>query len=181
MEDVPLNYRIGDLTLKMIGPSSSPMMKSMGSETRALLPWAEWLCIEHASTMPAAHAYRNACKTLRRHLEILKYAPIAPPLPMCQELMDTCLCHLLHLRECGVVYLPKHHAWVHMTRGIRRFGNPMRYATFLDESLNLHAAVAAACAHRAQWEVRVFDRLALAGDVATGQASFFFGAGRGSA
>ena len=66
------------------------------------------------------------------------------------------------------------HAWVHMTRGIQRFGNPMRYATFLDESLNLHAAVAAACAHRAQWEVRVFDRLGLVGDVATGQASFFW-------
>ena len=40
MEGVPLNYRIGDLTLKMIGPYSSPMMKTMGSETRALLPWA---------------------------------------------------------------------------------------------------------------------------------------------
>ena len=50
------------------------------------------------------------------------------------------------------------HAWVHMTRGMQRFGNPMRYATFLDESLKLHAAVAAACAHRAQWETSQLAR-----------------------
>ena len=66
-----------------------------------------------------------------------------------------------------------------MTRGIQRFGNPMRYATFLDERLNLHAAVAAACAHRAQWEVRVFDRLGLAETPQLARRRFLVLAGAG--
>eukprot|EP00959_Pyramimonas_sp_CCMP1952_P429008 8984874-Pyramimonas_sp.AAC.1 len=51
----------------------------------------------------------------------------------------------------------------------------MKYATLLDESLNLHAAVAAANVHKAHWEMRLFEMIDLQGDMAVGQQRSFHG------
>eukprot|EP00959_Pyramimonas_sp_CCMP1952_P149920 3137012-Pyramimonas_sp.AAC.1 len=60
-----------------------------------------------------------------------------------------------------------------MTRRMVQFGNPYKYATFLDESLNLNAAVAANNSHRGNWEPRIFEKINLQGALASGQARFF--------
>eukprot|EP00959_Pyramimonas_sp_CCMP1952_P357150 7478355-Pyramimonas_sp.AAC.1 len=102
-------------------------------------------------------------------------APKEPPPETVQELFDRAKHHNLSLGLAGAPYMHKHHFWIHMIRRIPRFGNPMLYGTFVDESLNLDAAVAAASSHAANWEFRTFEKLSLHGYLARGYARRFFG------
>ena len=69
----------------------------------------------------------------------------------------------------------KHHFLVHLVRRSVKHGNPLKSATFLDETLNLPAAVAASSVHRSLWERRLFERVSLQGEMAIGQQRYFYG------
>lgn len=178
---IPLNYQIGGWQKSMIGSPEYPDLKTMGSETNALLPWALAVCVEFSSRIDHGFALTEACRSLCNFMCDLKQAPAMPSHETIRKLMDNCLRHVHFVKEIGIPFMFKHHFWVHMVRRIPRYGNPFKFACFLDESLNLHAAVAAANVHRAHWEQRLFERIDLLGDLARGQHRFFYGSGASGA
>jgi len=173
--NVSQDYRVKRFEKSMIGAEEYPIMQTMGSETNRMLPWAEKVCGEFVGAMHNGRHLLDAVSSLRKHMEILKAAPKQPPPATVQQLFDLAKQHNLSIQLAGFTHLHKNHFWVHMVRRITRFGNPMYYGTFLDESLNLDAAVATASSHAANWEVRTFEKLSLHGQLARGHARHFFG------
>ena len=90
-------------------------------------------------------------------------------------LLDLSKRHNHYMTEADVPQLIKNDFFVHLVRRSLRHGNPLRCATFLDETLNLPAAVAASSVHRSNWERRLFERVALQGNMSVGQQRFFYG------
>lgn len=131
----------------------------MGCETNVLLPFGLVMVDKYFACMDTPVAIANAIQSLVLHVDQLKQCPRVPDAAYCQCLMDSCVATLENLREAGSSDLPKFHYWIHMCKRTFYFGPPMFASTFLDESLNLQAATAAAASHRANWETR-FDRLA---------------------
>ena len=147
-------------------------MKTMGGETMHILPWCVHLIDKYGGKMPTPEPLKRACQTLIRHVRLLKACPIRPVRSYCQELLDTALDFLDYTKESGTEFLPKHHFWLEMVRKVQKTGPPYELACFLDESLNLHAANAAAAVHKTNWEVRFFERISLHAQYGEGQASF---------
>ena len=172
---VPQNYRVHELTVSMIGSREYPGLKTMGSETNAILPWAFNLCETFSGRMENGFALTEACRNLLAFMQLLKASPTIIDRETGSMLLDLCKQHNHYMKEADVPPLFKHHFVVHLVRRSLRHGNPLRCATFLDESLNLPAAVAASSVHRSNWEKRLFERVSLQGNLAVGQHRFFYG------
>ena len=69
-------------------------------------------------------------------------------------------------RVSGVVMLPKHLIFIHLTIFIKHTGNPKYFANFLDESLNSILKSIAQGVHRLTWERSIFCRVRLLPTVA---------------
>ena len=174
-EDVPQNYRVQEISVNMIGSREYPMLKTMGSETNALLPWALWLCQKYGDRLEYGFVLTEACRSLLGFMEVLKGAPAAIDRATASLLLELCIQHNHWMDEADVPKIFKNNFLAHLARRSVKHGNPLKSATFLDETLNLPAAVAASRVHRSSWERRLFERVSLQGEMAIGQQRFFYG------
>ena len=161
--DVPPDMRLGCLTMAMIGDKEAPELKTKAAETGILLGWAIALLGEHERAVHMGTELLASGNALASYMELLDASPRVVDFATCTKLLDYCLRHLILFGAAGGVYTPKHHLFVHMTLKIEVHGNPKHHSTFVDETLNGAVALVAGKAHRANWESRIFERVALHG------------------
>ena len=75
------------------------------------------------------------------------------------NLMNYCINHLVTYKKAGCRMVPKHHAFIHLTRGINFSGNPRYTSTYEDESENGIIAQIGMKVHRSTFVKSVFERL----------------------
>eukprot|EP00959_Pyramimonas_sp_CCMP1952_P382801 8021164-Pyramimonas_sp.AAC.1 len=66
VQGVPRNYRLSGVARKMIGTASLPQMKTMASETNALLPWVLTLCRQCQRQFPNGKPLMEAVGTVQK-------------------------------------------------------------------------------------------------------------------
>ena len=159
--NVPQNYRINDITDKLIGTRKAPDLKTKAGETGVLVRWATDLCQRHARSMKLGDELLAAGECLLEYMAILKEHDRIVPRSACQRLLDLCTRHISLLQLAQLPLVPKHHLMVHLTLRIPTRGNPRFYSTFLDESLNAALAKIAGASHRTTWETSIFSRVRL--------------------
>ena len=157
----PLDIRLTDLTVKMLGSPAHHALKTKAAELGPLLDWAHWLCQRYPAHIEHCLELREAGVALMRYMELMRTSPLHPEPHVCQEFMTCCLRHLCMAEKAEISFVPKHHMFAHMTQRIVKQGNPKFYSTFLDESLNAVISYIAGSVHRKHWEKRVFQRLRL--------------------
>ena len=106
---IPQDYRINRLEQSMIGEEHIPMMKTMGSETNAMLPWAVKLCGVHARTIEYGHDLHQAALALERYVAIIKRSPKRIPREIVAQLLDLAICHNEYTKRADLPLLFKHH------------------------------------------------------------------------
>ena len=81
------------------------------------------------------------------------------PVQTQQQLMDSCLRHVILYKASGSRMVPKHHQFVHLTKSIVRSGNPRFHTTYEDESINRVLAKIGRAAHPLTFTETLFERL----------------------
>ena len=76
-----------------------------------------------------------------------------------QDLMDTLKRHVILIRELSGTLLPKHHLMIHLTFSSDWHGNPVCYATWLDESLNKQLKMVLRNCHQSCFETTAFAKM----------------------
>ena len=161
-EKVDASLRISDLSLSMLGSERLPSFSGKAAETGVLVRWATQYIREHAARVREHGGHMAlAGPPLVRYMDLLRTSPQTPTDETCREFCKCFREHVHHLAAAGARYLPKHHAWGHMTYRIRAKGNPKYYSTFMDETLNAVISAIAQCSHRRTWTERIFQRLHL--------------------
>ena len=101
---VPVDKRVGDLTIGIMGKMDSSSIKLKSAEATSLLPFAVELCRRYGGSIRSADVLRAAGTTLQAYLQLLVDAPAQVPLGMCQDLLDMCLRRLRLLSQAGVSF-----------------------------------------------------------------------------
>eukprot|EP00959_Pyramimonas_sp_CCMP1952_P467825 9492239-Pyramimonas_sp.AAC.1 len=145
----------------LIGTNKSRELKTKAHETGVLVGWAFDFCQRYEAELPNGRFLKIAGDTLVEYMRLLRGSPKSVPVDVCQTLLDLCLRRITVAKSAGVLLVPKHHMWVHLTIGIRLTGNPRWFSCFTDESLNAGISTIAQTCHRAQWETRIFQKVRL--------------------
>ena len=134
--NVKLDRRVQTLTVKMLGDDQNHTLKTKAVETIALLPWALDLLRRYTGAIERATFLLQAGECLTEYLGILARSPRVISDMLWRKLLNLAIRHNQLARVAGVVMLPKHHIFIHLTIFIKHTGNPKYFANFLDESLN---------------------------------------------
>ena len=148
-------------------PHPGGILKTKAAESGVMLPWAQKLLADFGGGLPMLTYFTAAGTAMARWLEVTRTQPDILSPAACQELKDNAQRHLLHSQRALISFTPKHHFFAELTLQACWHGNPKNLATREDESLNLHLRDAAAAAHRARQEERVFHWLSLQGTLGT--------------
>ena len=152
--------RIRAFSLKKLGKISCPAVKCKGGETRALV----YFCTE------MLHKYKEVCglqgqflaasgDALVSYYELCRTEPRNMGIRARLDLMTHAKNHVIAYRRAGGHMVPKHHGFMHLTRGILFSGNPRCTGTYEDEHENGVVAAVALRVHRANFTRSVFERL----------------------
>ena len=57
----------------------------------------------------------RAGKALTLYLDIMRNSGVRLNQSSVHQLMDLCMCHLVAAERLDISFVPKHHAWMHMT------------------------------------------------------------------
>ena len=143
------------MTLKMLGKKSKPIFAGKAAETHLLLQFVTSLLEEYFGELMGVNedvALRSnflleACREASKFDQVLENID--------GRYMDTSASKLLlhhYVRfivfwdKCHGDLLPKHHLMLHLILRTTHIGNPMRYHTYRDESLNgVIARIARTC------------------------------------
>jgi hypothetical protein len=171
-QKIPFDRRVNELTAKMIGerlgctvkgPHQHPgcMLKCKAAESSILFAWARSILDQYGSEMPLFKHLQMAGAALARWLAITREHPNVLPGSAVREIREAAQRHLLYSARALVGFVPKHHFFAELSKSTDLHGNPKGFATWQDESLNLKLRNAAAAAHMAHQEQRIFDLLNL--------------------
>ena len=159
-ECIPSGDQLGQLTRAMVGTRAQPDLKTKGAETGVLVRWAADLCDRHKAKMQHGAELAAAGMALVHYQKILRQEGRLMTLAARHQLIDACLRHMTLVKLARMVLVPKHHMFIHLTLRAE-IGNPRVFLNLLDESLNSILASAAQTAHRAKWELTIFNRVRL--------------------
>jgi hypothetical protein len=160
---IPLSYQLNQLNLGMIGEPHKPGLKTKAAETGVLMRFCVYLCREHKAKFVGdeGEALLAAGEALETYMQLIRTSPFKVPVADCRQLLFLCLRFLRIMQRFGTKDMPKGHLFVHVTKRVRRCGNPRFYSTFWDEGLNLTLANVASSSHRNNWHETVFTRVRL--------------------
>ena len=180
---IPLERRMGDLTVKMIGSRMDCgfdladvhpgcMMTSKAAETAVLMEWAQSLLRKYTD-VPWREDLATAGEAISQWMAICRSCPLLVPHKRQQELRECAVRHVLCAQRAKLSLVPKHHMFIHSSVCLSPMGNPRFFATFLDESLNMLLRTLAAKAHRKKQAWRILFSFNLVG--AMDLSPFVFG------
>ena len=118
--------RGNDLILSMLGsdsrknadePHPGSAMPTKAAETRDLMTWALQALRDLGSDVPHRDRLLAAGDAMERYLELIWTSPRIVPAATVNELWCCCQRHILLSQRAGITMTPKHHLFVHLTRG----------------------------------------------------------------
>ena len=139
--------RVRHFTLGMLGSEANPDLHAKGGQTIDLLRFASSLMSSFAQQGPQYRYLATAGRAIVAYHDLLRSEPRRMSILAQQRLMDLCLQHLVAYRLGGGLYVPKHHASVHLSANAGWSGNPMSHSTFQDEDENGQTARAGRTSH----------------------------------
>ncbi len=151
--------RVADLKPGMLGTKDSPKLKLKAMECY----WMSRFLVDavHKYRVHIADQYQllyDSGSLLRQYVELLKSAPMN--LSPSQLQASTGLwCRFMTLIRPLDIYTPKAHLMIHVNHRTRQQGNPWRYTTFLDESLNKELKKVLRNVHQSNFETLAYAKL----------------------
>jgi len=151
-----VSNQVWDLTLKMLGKSTDPMLNAKAAETHGLLLFAVDLLQE---TMPKFEAKGGETFLAAQFLlasgraavaleDVLIRNPREIPREEQRLALNKFIEHTILYLRAGGTLVPKHHLMCHMFQDMHFLGNARYYMTYRDESLNRVIARIAKSCHR---------------------------------
>jgi hypothetical protein len=140
--------RVSDLTVNMLGSPSDQKLKTKGAETWGVCLFAidelrkrsRMVGSDGERLMMAGEMLEQCVRTWKAHQWTIPQAEIKGQFAKMQIHMD-----LMRPFEC---FVPKHHLIFHAICGTEESGNPWKYSTWMDESLN--KTLKGCCKHASQ-------------------------------
>ncbi len=162
-QNIPLSYQLGQLHHSMVGAPHLPGMKTKAAETGVLMRFCVQFCRVHRTEFcnDDGGALLAAGEALESYMNIIRTSPFKVAVSDCRQLLFLCLRFLTLMQRFGAKDLPKGHLFVHVSKRVRRCGNPRMYSTFWDEGLNLSIATMASSSYRSNWHDAIFTRARL--------------------
>lgn len=156
--------QLADLTVQMIGKAKKPVLTTKAAETKWFVPFLVEELRQKGAAFAAGEVARDisAGEALVEIWELTEAAPFEVPRSTVRRLFDAAKRHVVLAAEAGIAMKPKHHMLLHMVARAETCGNPDRYSTFEDESINRLLKKVGEAAHRSVWEARVlvtFDKV----------------------
>ena len=153
-----------DLTLAMLGDRDHPKFKTKAAECKTLIPFVIGFLTQMRSVLEPqkASTLLAAGNALVELSQIIRASPTQPSVRDCQAMLDLAKRFMLMSLKAGVRQKPKCHLMLHVPKKALFHGHPSLHATWIDETINRHAASIAAVAHRMVWSLRVltfFEKL----------------------
>ena len=130
--------RLNDLTPKMVGAPAAQCLKTKGAETYGLMKFLLSLLRMYTFRIgPDWQRLLQAGEALDDIIGTWQHRRDSWTIPEAErtKCMDLYVKHVA-LMAPFACYTPKHHIVLHLLFNVKRQGNPMVYATWLDESLN---------------------------------------------
>ena len=151
--------RVSDFTMKMLGTKDDPKCKTKGAETFGIMLFLLSTLEKYSQHLtPEGRNLQVAGEALARMLEIFKGCD------RCVSATDQEQCFRLYKQHVEAMrvfetFVPKHHIIVHMLDKMSYQGNPVFYATWLDESLNKVLKAACRFTSQSSFELSVLTRM----------------------
>ena len=142
--------RVADFSAKTVGNASKQVLKTKGAETYGILMFSLFILNKYGARIgPQWQRLLKAGKCLADIVKIWQEHDWIIPKAKRAEMMKL-YCEHIALMVIFACFVPKHHLVFHLLHNAKYHGNPARYSTWLDESLNklLKAACKNACSAR---------------------------------
>jgi hypothetical protein len=159
--------QVWNLTIKMLGKETNPVLRAKASETRHLLEFCVGLLERHQASMEPVRCQfllaggRAAMEVNRIMADCGRIMSRVDQ----QRLLDAYLKHCaMHIRAGGTL-VPKHHLFIHCIQRITYLGNPRFYSCYIDESLNGVVVKIARSCHRLTFMHSVHNKFRWAGQL----------------
>ena len=159
-------YQVWNLTLKMLGKKSKPLLTAKAAETKGLLEFVVLQLQERRAVLETLKPKNRLVGELllEAGISALKFEHLLKQLPLDinesgrQELSSS----FNHFIQCywkaGGEVKPKVHMMRHLIRRSSGLGNPRSYSQFRNESVNgVLARIARSC-HRRSWNIMVHKK-----------------------
>ena len=130
--------RLWNLTIKMLGKESNPVLRAKANETKNLVEFVVALLENHAANLDeTVHKYLLASARAAHQVnEIIRTSPRLMTRDQQQELLNAFIRHCSMYERAGGHLVAKHHLMLHCIQRIGVLGNPKYYSCYRDESLN---------------------------------------------
>ena len=155
--------QLWSLTLKMIGSETDPHMATKANETVHLFDFLVVFMQEFQAELEAYDSTRTKF-LIRSGLEAQKVNTILSvsgdniSATDAKALLDAYTRHVSFFLRAGGLFYPKHHLMFHLCQRVLAQGNPRRYWTYRDESLNGVVVKLARASHKLRFMETVHDR-----------------------
>jgi len=151
--------RVADFTLKMVGKESAPKCKTKGAETYGVMLFLLSVLEQHSPHLTqCGRQLIIAGKALSNMLDALANCGLCVLADVQVRWFEFYNQHLDAIRSFAT-FVPKHHIVVHMLDKMSYQGNPVYYATWLDESLNKTLKAICRFTSQATFEISVLTRI----------------------
>ena len=104
--NIDCGYRLGELTLPMLGDSSRPVMSGKAAETGVLLDFAAELSRKHRAVVTHGKTLAKAGPPLVRYLELMKETPQQVDERTRDIFLECFKMHCIHLEDAAVPFSP---------------------------------------------------------------------------
>ena len=151
--------RVADFNAKLVGSASNQVLKSKGAETCGLMKFMIHIFDKFKDRLgPTWQRLLEAGKSLDRVVGIWQLCGWTIPEDLREEALREYAKHVALMQPFDA-YTPKHHLVFHLIQASRWLGNPAKYSTWKDESLNklLKSSCRHACS--ARFDVSVLLRM----------------------
>jgi hypothetical protein len=151
--------RLEDLTVGMMGTSSSRTFKCKAVEAKHLVPFVVCTLTKFMDSLgEQGRRMWRVGLALVEFIDLLDAMPkVARETSTIQRLYDCFNSFHRYWRNANLPLKPKLHMLSHLVQRTAEHGSPNSYATFTDEGINRTLANIGRAAHRSVWELRVLD------------------------
>jgi len=151
---------LDDISLSMLGTTTSPLFKAKGAETKGVLPFVIGLLERNMAMLPPrAQDLLVAGTSLMDVIRVQTEGGPVLSIPECERMFVSGVRHVRAAFRGGVHPVPKHHAFLHILHLAPEKGNPRMFACWEDESMNRQLAGVAAAAYSTVWEARIIEHM----------------------
>ena len=152
--------RVQNFSLKKLGALDRPCLKAKGAPSKAFI----WFCRDMLRKYrhkcgEQGQLLAESCDQLIMYYDLLRSEHRRMRKGSQRKLLDHCIISIQAYKAAGGYMVPKHHAFVHLSKEPAFSGNPRFKSTYEDESENGIIAKICTRVHRSTFVTSVFERI----------------------